>query len=64
MIAALQGQEGAIEILDYRPHMTFVGYTSIDGIGVEYKTDIENIDAQILGTSPCVLWSIFRSVIR
>jgi class 3 adenylate cyclase len=44
MIAALQGQEGAIEILDYRPHMTFVGYTSIDGIGVEYKTDIENID--------------------
>jgi len=44
MIAALQGQAGAIQILDYRPHMSFVGYTSIDGIGVEYKTNIENID--------------------
>lgn len=41
MKAAMSGIDGAIHAFDYRPHEVLVGYSSISGVGVEYKSDIE-----------------------
>jgi len=40
MMDALMGMTGAMQTVDYRPEPVLVGYTSIDGVGVEYKSDL------------------------
>ncbi len=34
----MSGIDGAIRAFDYRPHEVLVGYSSISGVGVEYKS--------------------------
>eukprot|EP00668_Euglena_longa_P026580 GGOE01033271.1.p1 GENE.GGOE01033271.1~~GGOE01033271.1.p1 ORF type:complete len:1238 (-),score=338.86 GGOE01033271.1:1562-4912(-) len=43
MKVALGGVDGALRGFDYRPKEVLVGYTSIIGMGVEYKADVSVI---------------------
>eukprot|EP00667_Euglena_gracilis_P000447 EG_transcript_447 len=43
MRVALGGGDGALRGFDYRPKEVLVGYSSIDGMGVEYKADVSVI---------------------